>query len=377
MSSRSIAVLAAGATLLLAGSSCVTERPGSEIQPAGRLSTVRIELTGIMDTDASLQAVVAAGNEEIGRKALAAAEAALRDVETRMNAHDASSELARLNAAPPNAEVPLSPPTLEALRLARHYAAPTDGAFDVTCRPLLNLWRQAGCNDRLPSKEELREAMTKIGWRHFKLLDRSAVRLTEGASIDLGGIAKKYGIDRAADAMIRAGGPDLLGGLINVGGDVRCFGRRPEEGPWQVGIRDPFARDGRFLAVLNAPCAAVCTSGNYERFVIIRNKRYSHIVDPRTGLTADAVPLVAVVGRDAVSAGVWATALSVLGPAGLDRLPDDAGLEVLLVTGSASSYEMHMTPGMADMLQSLLPGAQDKPAVPILPEQNRITTPKP
>ena len=377
MSSRSIVFLAAGVMLLLAGPSCVTERHGSEIQPAGRLSTVRVELTGIMDTDASLQAVVAAGNEEIGRKALAAAEAALRDVETRMNAHNASSELARLNTAPPNAEVPLSPPTLEALRLARQYVTPTDGAFDVTCRPLLNLWQQAGRNDRPPSEQELREAMAKVGWRHFKLLDRSAVRLSEGASIDLGGIAKKYGIDRAADAMVGAGGPTLLGGLINVGGDVRCFGRQAEEGPWRVGIRDPFAREERFLAVLNISGAAVCTSGNYERFVTIRNKRYSHIVDPRTGLAADTVPLVTVVGRDAVSAGVWATALSVLGPAGLDQLPDDAGLEVLLVTGSANGYELHMTPGMPDLLQSLLPGAQDKPAVPIHPVQNRITSPEP
>ncbi|MDD4890509.1 MAG: FAD:protein FMN transferase [Phycisphaerae bacterium] len=318
------------------------------------LVAVGAEVKGIMDTDASIQAVVVRGGEDVGRKAIDAAKAALRDVESKMNSHDVDSELTSLNAGPVGVDIPLSAETLDVLRAARSYHKLTGGVFDVTCRPLLMLWWQAGRDGQLPTDEQIAKAKAKVGWEHFRLNEKSAARLADGATIDLGGIAKKHGIDRATEAMAKLG---VAGGLVNVGGDVRCFGRRVGGGKWRVGVKNPFAKDEQFLGVIETAGGAVCTSGNYERFVTIEGKRYSHIVDPRTGRTADSVPSVTVVGPDAVSAGVWATALCVLGPAGLEKIPPEPKLEALLVTGEPDRFKLHMTRGMPELLKDLLPQA--------------------
>ena len=284
---RTLAISLIVSLLLTLGQQAVAQTTQSD------LVSVSLELKGVMDTDASLLAVVPKGQEERARKAVDAAKAVLRDIESKMNSHDVDSELTRLNAGPINQEVALSPATMWVLRKARDCGPLTGGVFDVTCRPLLVMWRQAARDGVLPTDADVAKAMAKVGWRHFKLGENSATRLTDGATIDLGGIAKKYGIDRAAEAMIAQG---VAGGLVNVGGDVRCFGLPVGGGPWKVGVKNPFAKDEQLLAVIRTSGGAVCTSGNYERFVTIQGKQFSHIVDPRTGRTADAVPSVTVVG---------------------------------------------------------------------------------
>jgi thiamine biosynthesis lipoprotein ApbE len=107
-------------------------------------------------------------------------------------------------------------------------------------------------------------------------------------------------------------------------------------------VRDPFDPDRR-MDYLAVPKGAVCTSGNYARHVEIDGIRYSHIVDPRTGRPADRVPSATVIAPSATVADAWATALSVLGPAGLDKLPD--GVEAMLVTGTPTHYQVHATEG--------------------------------
>lgn len=301
---------------------------------------------GIMGTTCTLVAV--ARDRERGGEALRAGEAALRRVEGVMSVWLADSEVSRLNGAAAGEEVALSPETLAVLRAARRAALETEGAFDVTCRPVIELWREAGERGRLPSDSEVEGARAASSWESIELTDGGARKRADSARVDLGGMAKGYGIDRAVAAMRDAG---AVGGLADVGGDLRCFGRPPEGSFWTVDVRDPF-REGR-LVELGVWGAAVCTSGDYARFVEIEGRRYSHIVDPRSGRGVEAASSVTVVGQTALEADIWATALSVLGRDGIERLPP--GMETMLVIGDRDDYEIVCTPGLKEMMREPLP----------------------
>lgn len=300
----------------------------------------------IMGTQTMLKVVVPRGETQRANAAARQAEAALRNVEAKMSTWLDGTEVWQLNAAPADKVVKLSAATLDLLKLSRKLAAQTDGAFDVTCRPIIQLWKQAGGRKRLPTPAELTAARGRSGWDKIELLEAGARKNTDGAGVDLGGVAKGCGIDRAVEAMIAAG---AAGGIVDVGGDVRCFGRRAGGGDWTVGVRDPF-RTGRMFAYVAVAHGAVCTSGNYFRFVEIGGKRHSHIIDPRTGRSARAAPSVTVFAGEAVLADAWATALSVLGPEGLERLPQAGGLEAMIVTGEPDDYAVHMTAGFRKRL---------------------------
>jgi len=309
-----------------------------------RLRAFYVRPSAVMGTECELTAVAPQGRQALADRALRAAEKALRDVEVRMSTHLASTELSRLNAAAAGKIVPLSPQTVEILGVARELASATEGAFDVTCKPIIDAWKRAQNAGRQPSDGELAEARRRTGWRHVELLAKGARKRIDGARIDLGGIAKGYGIDRAAQELIDAG---MTGGLVNVGGDVRCFGPRADGGLWRVGIQSPF--DETLMATLALREASVCTSGNYRRFIEIGHKRYSHIYDPRTGLPAEMTPSVTVVAPTATVADAWATALSVLGADGLDLIPKGSRIEAMIVLGDADDYSVRVTEGFRRM----------------------------
>ena len=311
---------------------------------AGPSSSVQVLVShpqGVMGTTCTLVAVTA--DRGMGKKALREAERALRRVEGLMSTWLTNSEISRLNRAAAGEEVALSLETSAVLHAARRAAAETEGAFDATCQPMLELWREAAKRDRLPSDSEVEYARVASSWDLVELTEGGARRHADSARVGLGGIAKGHGIDQAIDGMRTAG---VLGGLVDVGGDLRCFGQPPEGNFWTVDVRDPFS-EGR-LVELEVWGAAVCTSGDYERFVEIEGRRYSHIVDPRTGRLTAAATSVTVVAQTATEADIWATALSVLGREGIERLP--SGVEAMLVIGEADDYEMVCTPGFKDMM---------------------------
>jgi thiamine biosynthesis lipoprotein len=231
---------------------------------------------------------------------------------------------------------------------ARRYRKATDGAFDATVRPILNVWKRAAKAGRMPAEEELAEAARLTGAGVLKITDQGASKSDPRVQVDLGGIAKGVGIDRALEAMIAAG---CKGAMVEVGGDVRVHGDRGDGGKWRILVRSPFAPgDARGLGILEVESGAVCTSGNYFRFFRIGEKKFSHIVDPRTGRPVDSAPSVTVLASTAEQADAWATALSVLGPEGLKLLKEHAGIEALVITGGPDDYKAHATPGFAAVL---------------------------
>ncbi len=301
-----------------------------------------------MGTECALTVVVPRAKRANIHGALAKAEEALRRIEALMSTYRDDSEVRRLKGAPAMQRVALSPETLEVLRTARHFAEVTGGAFDATAAPLFRLWKRCAKLDRLPTRDELVTARAASRWDAFTLLTDGVVKANSLAEVDLGGIAKGYAIDRAVETMKEAG---CVGGLVDVGGDIRCFGTKPGGHPWRIAVRAPWGP--RYAGVLGLQSAAVCTSGDYLRFVEIKGERYSHIIDPRSGTPVDKVPSVTVIAPDATTADALATAVSVLGPKeGLDLVKGLAGVECLLVVrGPAGRVLLLRSSGFPDLVE--------------------------
>jgi len=284
-------------------------------------------------------------DRETAQKAVEAAYARLEDVNRLMSDYSDESEIGRINNLPPEGRLAVSEETCHCLEAAIRYAELSGGAFDFTCRPLIGLWKQAGHDDLLPTPEALDATRALVGWDKVRLSadTREVSRESPGIQVDLGGIAKGYALDLAADAMRAAGATH---GLVNVGGDVRALGAQPTGEPWRIGVRHPF-REGDLFCTIELFRGAVATSGVQERFNIIGGARYSHIVDPRTGWPATEAPAVTVIAPTGLAADAWATILSVLTPtegkALLGEHPEEE-IEALWIMGPAERPVVFQTP---------------------------------
>ena len=357
----SLAIVLAVLTAIVVLIAVVTRQGSVADKPA--LARMVARPQGVMGTRAELTAIVRADQLDLARRALHLAENRLRGVEALMSRYIEFSEVSRLNAVSEGQSVQLSEETLEVLTAARKLTEQTLGAFDPTFAPVFALWAKCGRQDppRVPTADELAAARKICGWKHFQSVGTDRVKkITSKAAIDLGGIAKGYALDEAAEAMRTAG---VVGALVNVGGDIRCLGSRGDGTPWRVEVRNPFrsAEGAAPLAVLRVSDGAVCTSGNYERGEVIHGRRHSHIKDPRTGLSVDSAPSVTVIADNATTADGWATALSVLGPDGLDLIPAKSNIQVMVVFGTADEHRFRKTPGF----DAFLEGAEAASSAPV------------
>jgi thiamine biosynthesis lipoprotein len=254
--------------------------------------------------------VVYAADDGTARRAARAAYARIAELEEIMSDYRPQSEVRRL-ADRSGADVPVSEPLYAVLARALELARLSDGAFDPTVGPFVELWREARRTARLPARPALDSAAARVGWQKVRLDSATrSVRLdVAGMGIDLGGIAKGYILDQARAELNRHGVRRVL---LEAGGDISTGDPPPGRAGWRVtGVPG-----GRPLAN-----AAVSTSGDTEQFVIIDGVRYSHVVDPRTGLGVTGRRQATVVAPDGATADALATALTVL---------DDARGAVLL-----------------------------------------------
>lgn len=304
----------------------------------------------VMGTFAELTAYAA--DRDTARAAVEAGYVRLDDVNRLMSDYRDDSEISQLNAAPPGEPFAVSPETWTCLKKAAAVSAASGGAFDITCRPLVQLWKAAGKANRMPTDAMLSATRERVGWQKLQLDDdtRTATKSVPNMQIDLGAIAKGHALDLAAEAMQKAG---ATAGVVDVGGDVRVFGQRPAGPNWKIAIRHPF-QQGHF-AVLNLPRGAVATSGLQQRFSEIEGQRYSHIIDPRTGRPAAQAPSVTVVAADGITADAWATALSVLSvdegrALAASNAPDDIHA-LWLIRNADDEIVVHQTHGFAEYLR--------------------------
>jgi len=236
----------------------------------------------------------------------------LRDLENRLSIFKPDSEISRLNQCAGISPLQVSGQTEAVLRLSWRYADATGGAFDPTVAPLVRFWgfNMGPSLAAVPDRAAIGSVLARVGYHHLSLSNRMAFLDREGMSVDLGGIAKGYAVDVCYQALVTNNVRNLM---VNLGGNIRCRGSAARGRPWSIGVRDPFNPDRIVGALRLADGMAVATSGNYEKFVMIEGKRYTHILDPRAGRPVEGVAAVTVIAVSAVEADAMATAVFVLG----------------------------------------------------------------
>jgi len=230
----------------------------------------------------------------------------MRTDSSRFNIYDPASEVSRLNAAPAGRPVRISPELAEVLRAAQAAHRNTDGYFDVTVRPLVLLWKEAKQTGTLPTEAEIKKALSLVGFANVALAGDTVTFRKPGISVDLGGIAKGYVVHRTTEYLKQRG---VKAGIVDAGGDLFAWGKKPDGSKWRIGIQHP--REKTVFKVLELEDQAVLTSGDYERYFIRDGRRYSHIVNPFTGMPDSDVVSITVVSPslmavDGLSAGLLA-----------------------------------------------------------------------
>lgn len=240
------------------------------------------------------------------------------------------SDVYRLNHAQ-GQPVAVSPEVREVLETALYYAEVTDGRYDITISPVVDLWDFTSGNAVLPDAAALDTALAKVGWQNV-VLEVDAVRLQNGAQIDLGSIAKGFIADRMADYLVENG---VKGAIINLGGNIKTVGDKGFSRPFRIGIQKPFAdRDETIGTVEIAGQRSVVSSGIYERAFVLNGRLYHHILDPASGYPAETgLVSVTVISDSSLQGDALSTSLFLLGPEqGLALAQSLDGVEAALIT---------------------------------------------
>lgn len=275
--------------------------------------------------------VLYAADRTIAEKAAKAAFTRVAELDGIMSDYKKDSELMRLCARfaketrPP---VRVSEDLLAVLAKAEEMSKASDGAFDITVGPVVQLWRHARRTQQLPDKEELAAALAKVGYKNVQLdaKNRTVKLLKPGMQLDLGGIAKGYAADAALKLLAEKYG--IKEALVAAAGDIACGNPPPDKTAWDVDIA-PIAK-GQKPRRLHLANAAVSTSGDLEQFVVIGGVRYSHIVDPKTGLGITGRRSVTVIARRGVTADSLTKAVMLM--------PRDKALALVERTPAAAAY---------------------------------------
>ena len=245
----------------------------------------------------------------------------IKEIGSELSLYDADSELWEVNNAAGKEAVQVGDSLLRVLKRALVLAELSDGAFDPTVGPLVLLWRETLRNGVLPTQEQIDRQRALVNYRNVEVDEVArTVRLTKpGMILDLGGIAKGYIADEAAKALQEEG---VQTATVELGGDIAAFGTKPNGSSFRILIENPFTRQGTPQGLVEGTDFAVVTSGNYQKYVIIRGMRFSHLIDPRTGKSTSGLASCTVTGPDAMTCDALATAICVVGSKEAPRLTE-------------------------------------------------------
>jgi len=282
----------------------------------------------------------------------------LEAINQSLSTYIPDSEISVLNAATADSPVHLSTRFATVLDAALAVGRLTDGAYDVTVGPLVELWG-FGAETRAPGPPDdlaINSAMNFVGAHRLSWdASSSTLRRPVGMRVDLSSIAKGYAVDQLSEALAARG---IVDSLVEIGGELRASGHRPEGGPWRLAVESPDPAQARFIEALSVSNAAVATSGDYRNFFEYDGRRYSHLVDPRTGYpVAHELVSVTVIDPSCMTADALATALLVLGLEGARDLAEELGLAAHFVARGQDALEVHYTPAFESYRQNTQTGA--------------------
>lgn len=267
---------------------------------ARRLMWTKFEIIAYGPDRARLAEAANAAFEEIDR------------LDHQMSNYSETSDLTYINRNAAREDVIVEKELFDFLKLSIDYSRTTAGTFDVTVGPLMKAWGFFNSQGRVPDASELKSVMARVGYKHVQFNERTrAIRFDrEGVEFDLGGIAKGYAVDRAADILRESG---VRSAFITSGSSsIRAIGAPPDQAAWRVEVSDPLDRS-HHLATLELKDQSISTSGCHEKSFEAGGKTYCHIMDPRTGRPIEGLLSATIITPSGVEAEALSKALMVMG----------------------------------------------------------------
>ncbi|HSC37059.1 MAG TPA: FAD:protein FMN transferase [Chitinophagaceae bacterium] len=293
---------------------------------AMKLMGNHFEISAVSHSEAWAHERIDAGVREIQR------------IEKLLTTFSDTSETSLINRQAGIAPVPVSRETFNLIARSVRLSGLTQGAFDITYGSVdKRLWNFDTTMKSLPPKETARKMVRLINYRNILLDEENCcVFLREkGMRIGFGGIGKGYAAERAKQVMREMGADS---GIVNASGDLTAWGYQPDGTPWTIGIVNPNAANQVF-SYLNVTDMALATSGNYEKYILVNGKKYSHTIDPRTGLPVTGIKSVTIISPNAELADAMATPVMIMGiKAGLDMINQVKNMEAILIDDHNKVY---------------------------------------
>lgn len=265
-------------------------------------------------------------------------------IEEKMSAFKASSEISKIASNSGISAISVNGDVFCVLEKALEVSQASDGAFDITVRPLTKQWNSGSGTDTVPEKADIEAAKSCVGYQNLvlNLIERTAFLTKSGCKIDLGGIAKGYAANEAKRILLEHG---VKSALINFGGNIMTVGNSFENTPWKIGIQNPLSGRGESILTIDIKDKALVTSAVNERFFIRDGIRYHHILNPKTGYPAQSGLLsVTIIDECSMLADALSTAVFVLGAKEGLKLIRKYNSEAIFITESGdilSSFEIN------------------------------------
>ena len=281
----------------------------------------------------SFEITVVALDEDFAKESLAIAKKEIIRIENLISSWDQKSETSRINKNAGIGAVEVSKELFDLIFRAQQISKLSSGAFDLTFAAIDKLWNFDGRESEMPNPDALKASVFNIGYQLIELNEQSLTVFLpkKGMKIGFGAIGKGYAADSAKQLLVERG---VLGGIINASGDMNTWGTKPDGSSWTIGIVNPM-NNKKVFSWFSLEHNAVVTSGDYEKFTQINGRRYSHIIDPRTGIPSQGIVSCTIFAGKAELADAIATAIFVMGvESGLfliDQLPN---IEAILIDDS-------------------------------------------
>jgi len=275
---------------------------------------------------------VVADNEKQGNEYIEDAIAEIKRIEKIISSWDTTSQTSQINKNAGIKPVKVDKELFDLIERSKVISKLTDGAFDISYASMDKIWKFDGTMKEFPSEEKIKKSVEKVGYQNIILnkKDTTVYLKLKEMKIGFGGIGKGYAADKAKALLISKG---VKAGIINASGDMNTWGKQPNGGDWMVGITNPMNKNKVFALLAIPPkTRAVVTSGNYEKYVIFNGKRYTHIINPKTGYPSNGIISASVFAPSAELADALATSIFVMGTeVGINRINQLPNVECIVI----------------------------------------------
>jgi len=286
----------------------------------------RFEITVVANDSVQAQQFINLAINEINR------------IEKLISSWDKNSQTSHINANAGVLPVVVDSELLELINRSINISKLTDGAFDISYASMDKIWKFDGSMKIMPSGQLIKASVEKVGYQNIVInKNESTVFLKlPGMKIGFGAIGKGYAADKAKELLIANG---VTAGIINASGDMNTWGKQPNGKEWKVAITNPMNKNNVF-ATLPVTDGAVVTSGNYEKYITFNGKRYTHIIDPRTGYPSSGIISATVFAPKAELADALATSVFVMGvEVGLNRINQLPKIECIIIDDEGNIFK--------------------------------------